>query len=252
MTDTILYSRTGHVGRIVLNNPLRHNALGREQLEAIQKNLIHIAADKQVRVLILTGAGERTFCAGASLQELSDGRIEDEAFQKMTEQLASMAIPTICALNGSVFGGGVELAASCDFRIGVEGSRMRVPAAEIGLCYPLSGIRRFTACLGVSTTKRVLIAAEEFDANSMLKIDFLDHLVAPQELNEFTQRFALRIAGLAPLAVQAMKRILSQAALGAVDPKLASELSTLCLESSDLQEGFAAKREKRSPKFVGR
>lgn len=252
MTDTILYSRAGHVGRLVLNNPKRHNSLGSEQLGGIQSRLTKVAADEQVRVLIITGAGEKTFCAGASLQELNGGQISGEAFQKMTGQLADLAIPTICAMNGDVFGGGVELAVSCDFRIGIEGCRMRVPAAAIGLCYPLTGIKRFVDCLGVSLTKRILLASEEFRANTLLEIGFLDHLVSPENLGKFADDYAQQIAGLAPLAVQSMKSILRQVAAGAIDHERVGELLTLCLESKDLQEGFAAKREKRNPRFSGR
>jgi enoyl-CoA hydratase/carnithine racemase len=252
MTDTILYSRIGHVGRLVLNNPQRHNSLGHEQLDAIKMHLTQVAVDRQVRVLIVTGTGEKTFCAGASLQELSDGHIGDDAFQKMTGQLADLVIPTICAMNGDVFGGGVELAVSCDFRIGIEGCRMRVPAAAIGLCYPLTGINRLVECLGVSLTKRILVAAEEFPANTLLEVGFLDHLVSPPNLDGFVSNFAQHIAGLAPLAVRSMKSILRQIAAGTINHEVAKELSTLCLESQDLQEGFAAKREKRSPRFTGR
>jgi len=252
MTDTICYSRTGHVGRILLNHPSRHNALGREQLQAIQAQLTQVAADPQVRVLIVTGAGDKTFCAGASLQELDEGLLGDDAFQKMTEQLAAMVIPTICAMNGNAFGGGVELAASCDFRIAVDGCRVRVPAAEIGLCYPLSGMTRFVECLGLVAAKRLLVAAEDFDADSLARIGFLDHVVVRQQLDEFVLGFAHRIALLAPLAVQSMKRILGQLAAGAVDFALARDLSDLCRDSDDLKEGLAAKREKRSPSFQGR
>jgi enoyl-CoA hydratase/carnithine racemase len=252
MTDTILYSRVGHVGRLVLNNPQRHNALGHVELEAIKACLTQVATSAQERVLIVIGAGEKTFCAGASLQELSEGHIGADDFQQMTTQLADLAIPTICAMNGDVFGGGVELAVSCDFRIGIEGSRMRVPAAAIGLCYPSAGINRFIECLGVSMTKRILVASEEFSANTLLGIGFLDHLVLPQNLDDFATDFARHIAGLAPLAVQSMKSILRQAAAGAIDPDAARELSARCLASQDLQEGFAAKREKRSPRFEGR
>jgi len=240
------------VGHLVLNNPQRHNALGREQLEGIKEQLTLVAADQQVRVLIVTGNGEKTFCSGASLQELRDGQMGNNAFQKMTEQLANLAIPTICAMNGDVYGGGVELAVSCDFRIGIEGSRMRVPAAAIGLCYPLEGIKRFVECLGPTLTKRMLVASEEFNANTLLEVGFLDHLVSRQNLDTFSNDFAQHMAGLAPLAVRSMKSILRQAAGGAVDPGFARELSKLCLESEDLQEGFAAKREKRSPRFKGR
>ena len=251
MTDTILYSRQGHVGRLVLNNPQRHNSLGREQLYALQGHLADVADDDQVRVLIVTGTGEKTFCAGASLQELGGGEMKDDAFQNMTGQLADLNIPTICALNGDVFGGGVELAVSCDFRIGIEGSRMRVPAAAIGLCYPLSGITRFVECLGVHATKRILVASEEFDATNQLEIGFLDHVVLQQNLVEVVNDLAQHVAGLAPLAVQAMKSILKQAARGSIDSGMAADLSRMCLESQDLKEGFAAKSEKRNPRFSG-
>lgn len=252
MTETILYKRDGHIAQLVLNNPAKHNALGREQLDAINEKLDQVAADPQIRVLIVTGSGEKTFCAGAALQELSAGDMADDAFQTMTSQLAGLAIPTICALNGNVFGGGAELAVSCDFRIGVEGCRMRVPAASIGLCYPLSGITRFVECLGVRVTKRILVASEEFPSSALLDIGFLDHVVPRQDLDPFVQSFAQHIASLAPLSVQSMKRILNQAAAAAVDPEAARQLASMCLESQDLKEGFAAKREKRKPRFEGK
>jgi enoyl-CoA hydratase/carnithine racemase len=252
MTDTILYEQSGHVGRLVLNNASKHNSLGREQLDGIQARLAEIAADKQVRVLVVTGAGDKTFCAGASLQELSAGEIGEDAFQKMTERLADMAIPTICAVNGDVYGGGVELALSCDFRIGVEGCRMRVPAAAIGLCYPLPGIRRFISSLGLNVAKRILVASEQFESGSLLEIGFLDQLVAAENLEQIVIQRAQHIGALAPLAVQSMKSLLQEAAEVQIDPERARKLSELCLESEDLREGFAAKREKRSPRFQGK
>lgn len=129
---------------------------------------------------------------------------------------------------------------------------MRVPAAAIGLCYPLSGINRFVESLGVSLAKRILVASEEFDADAMLEIGFLDHLVLPAQLEETTAELAQHIAGLAPLAVRAMKKILQQAASGELDMDDARSLSQVCAESEDLQEGFAAQREKRKPQFKGR
>ena len=252
MEKTIEYSRTGHIARMVLNNPERHNSLGRDELEAIQACLLEVANDAQVRVLVVTGAGEKTFCAGASLSELGAGEISGDCFQATTNMLASLAVPTICSLNGSVFGGGVELALSCDFRVGIEGTRLRVPAAAIGLCYPLEGINRFVERLGVNLAKRILVASEEFDAEAMLEIGFLDHLVLPSQLSDTVDNLAQHIAGLAPLAVQAMKNILQQAASGSINMEDAEKLSSQCLDSEDLQEGFAAKREKRVPRFQGK
>ena len=252
MTETILYERTGHIGRLVLNDPERHNSLGQEQLQAIQDRLADIALDEQIRVLVVTGAGDKTFCSGASLKQLGEGRISGDCFQATTDKLAALEIPTICALNGNVFGGGVELALSCDFRIGVEGSRMRVPAAAIGLCYPLSGISRFVERLGVNLAKRILVASEEFGADAMLEIGFLDHLVLQSQLDEATTDLANHIAELAPLAVRSMKAILQQAAAGGIDMERAKSLADRCAASEDLQEGFAAQRERRKPRFKGR
>ena len=128
---------------------------------------------------------------------------------------------------------------------------MRVPAAAIGLCYPLSGINRFVERLGVNLAKRILVASEEFGAEAMLDIGFLDHLVLPSQREEATANLAEHIAGLAPMAVRTMKNILQQAAAGGIDMEHARELSDACLNSEDLQEGFAAQREKRKPSFRG-
>ncbi|RLQ23643.1 enoyl-CoA hydratase/isomerase family protein [Seongchinamella sediminis] len=251
MTDTVLYRRAGHIGYLTLNNPARHNSLGQGELEAIQAFLAEVERDAAVRVLVVSGTGDKTFCAGAALNELGAGKISGDCFQATTDQLAALSIPTVASLNGNVFGGGVELALSCDFRIGIEGIRMRVPAAAIGLCYPLSGINRFVQRLGVNLAKRILVASEQFDADAMKEIGFLDHLVMPTQRQEATDDLAHHIAGLAPLAVRAMKQILQQAASGAIDEVAAAKLAAMCLESDDLQEGFAAQREKRKPLFKG-
>jgi len=251
MTDTILYTREGHVGRLTINDPERHNALGREQLVAMQLYLATIAADRQVRVLVLTGSGDRTFCAGASLQELGAGEIGADCFQATTAQLADLAVPTICALNGSVYGAGVELALSCDIRLGVEGSRMRVPAAAIGICYPSSGVQRLVQCLGVSAARRILLAAEQFEAREMLEMGFLDYLVLPSKYAAATNELAQKIAELAPLAVRSMKNILARILDGTVDDEQVRELTEMCAGSADFREGLAAQREKRQPRFSG-
>ncbi len=251
MTESIVYTEEGKIGRMVLNLPERHNALGKDQLHAIQEVLDAIVEDNVIRVLVVTGAGEKTFCAGAALDELSAGNLDNELFQITMQQLAYLPIPTVCALNGNVFGGGVELAASCDFRIGVEGTRMRVPAAALGLCYPIIGIERFVECVGTAAARRILVASEEFDAEQMLAMNFLDHLVHRSALNAKTDQIAGRLAGLAPLAVRGMKSILRNMAAGAFNTNEGAAWVKRCANSKDLQEGFAAQREKRIPNFVG-
>ncbi|MDP4651385.1 MAG: enoyl-CoA hydratase-related protein [Haliea sp.] len=252
MTDTIRYECSGHIACLTLNNPAQHNALGQEQLAAIQEHVAGLHVDEQIRVLVITGEGDKTFCAGASLQQLGSGNLSSDAFQETTDLIAELPIPTICAISGNVYGGGAELALSCDFRVGIAGSKLRVPAAAIGLCYPVSGINRFVERLGVSVAKRMLLAAEEMEAQKLLEIGFLDYLVQPAALRETTNKLAADIAALAPLAVRSMKQIIQQAAAGKLNRDLAQGLAQECLASADLQEGFAAKREKRSPRFQGR
>jgi enoyl-CoA hydratase/carnithine racemase len=252
MTDTIVCVREGYVARLVLNNPAKHNALGEAELFALQGHFLRIDGDENVRVVVITSHGDETFCAGAALNQLEEGKISPDLFQDTTNQLAQLRVPTICALNGNVFGGGVELALSCDFRIALRGTRMRVPAAQIGLCYPLSGINRFVERMGINLAKRVLMAAEEFNADEMLHIGFVDYLANPGELEARTQEMVDSITRLAPLAVQSMKEILQQAAAGQIDRTRALSLARACALSDDLQEGFAALREKRDPHFHGR
>ena len=252
MTDTILYSRTGHVARLILNIPQQHNALGNEQLSAMEAYLEHASLDDAVRVLLLSGSGEKTFCAGASLKEIAGEDLSTHAFQRVAAKISMLRVPTICAMNGNVFGGGVELALSCDFRIGVEGMRMRVPAARLGLCYPPEGIQRFINALGTRITRRILVASEEFDSQGLIDIGFADHIVLRQNLETAATEWAEQIAGLAPLAVQSMKSILGHSVRDALDMRAASACMQKCLESEDLQEGLAAQREGRSPRFKGR
>jgi enoyl-CoA hydratase/carnithine racemase len=252
MTATTVCVKEGYVARIVLNNPARHNALGETELLALQDHFNSISEDGQIRVLVLTSHGDKTFCAGAALDQLRTGQISPGLFQATTDQLESLRVPTICALNGNVFGGGVELALSCDFRVGLRGTRMRVPAAQIGLCYPLSGIQTFVQKLGLNLAKRMLVAAEEFSAEEMLHIGFLDHLVDRDGLEHKTQELVDSLTSLAPIAVQAMKHILNQAATGSIDAGLVEALSRACAESEDLREGFLAQSEKRAPHFKGK
>lgn len=251
MEDAVRYDVSGGVGTLVLNRPERHNALGAGELEAMLKAFETIRHDMEIRVLVVTGAGEKTFCAGAALDDLNAGRITPDYFQSVMHELAVLPVPTIARLNGNVFGGGTELALSCDFRIGVEGGRLRVPAAAIGLCYPPAGIARFVEKLGNNAPRRMLLASETLAADELLRVGFLDYLVPREQLDERTEELTLHIAGLAPLSTRAMKELILQAEAGEIDAAHAEHLAKACEESDDLQEGFAAQREKRAPRFAG-
>ena len=255
MTDTdtcIRFSTREQIAWIKLDNPARHNALTVADINSFIAHLDAVAETPAIRVLVVTGSGDKTFCAGASLEELSRGTLSSQHFEGLTDKLASLPIPTLCALNGSAFGGGAEMGLCCDFRIGVHGMRLMVPAARFGLCYPPSGIQRYVQSLGLTAAKRLLVISEEFDSDSLLELGYLTHLVEPTALQSTTEQLAESICGLAPLAVSAMKQICDQSASGSLDEAAARILAERCHHSSDLQEGLRARQEKRSPVFFGR
>jgi len=248
----VVLERHGGQVHITLNIPDKHNALGREALAALQSMLRALADDEALRVVTITGTGGRTFCAGALLQDLNSGAISSDDFQDTTDLIAALPVPVIAAINGNVFGGGVELALSCDFRVGIESTRMRVPAARLGLCYPIRGIQRFVDKLGVTAAKRILLLAEEWDAPAMLHFGLLDAVLPPEQLAGHVAAMADDIATLAPLSLRAMKYVIKGAGSGQLDLSQAQLLEARCARSADLQEGFLAQRERRPARFCGR
>jgi len=249
MTDTILFEQHDGVAQLCFNRGSRHNALGHVELRAIGAALDTLAKD--TRVLMIASEGSRTFCAGADLSELSSGVLTGDQFQAVTNRIAALSIPTLCVLSGNVFGGGVELAMSCDFRIGSDDIMMRIPAAAIGLCYPIDGIEKLVNRLGPGVAKRLLVAAEELNAQQMRELGLLDWLASPSTLSATARDRAEQLAGLAPVAVRSMKDIIDRCASGVLDRDYARTLSDRCSQSTDLQEGLAAARERRTPSFKG-
>lgn len=240
------------IATLSLCNPQRHNALGATEVATFIRLLSEVAGNPAVRVLIITNPEGNSFCAGAALNEIASGQLTSNQFAALPEAVANLRIPTIAALNGSAFGGGAELALSCDFRIGIPHMRLHVPPAKIGLCYPVGGIQRFVNILGVSAAKRLLLANEEFSGEALLNLGFLTHLATKDDLPATALAMAEKIARLAPLAIATMKQLCDHISCRAVDPTTALQWETECNASADLQEGLAAVLEKRPPVFRGR
>lgn len=241
----------GQVAWITLDNPQKHNSLSVDDIGLFLTHLECVEARSEPRVLVITGNGPKTFCAGVSLEELAEDSIISEHFQELTDKLANMQIPTICAMNGSAFGGGAEIALCCDFRIGVKDMTVQIPAARFGLCYPLNGIQRYIERVGINTTKKLLMAAETLDAEVLLSEGYLTHLVERDELNQTAEEMADNLSNLAPLAITGMKQICDQMVAGTLCEQQAQTIVYNCRKSSDLVEGLNAMRERRQPQFTG-
>ena len=253
MSDTIKLAIDGPRATITLNNPAKHNRLGPAELTRFKDGLDEIDARPDVRLLVITGAGDRTFCAGfdigsiASRPDASGG-----GFEALVDRVEAMRVPTLAALNGGVFGGASDLALACDFRLGVKGMRLFVPPAKLGLHYYPNGLRRFVERLGPGTAKRMFLLAEEFSDEELLRVGYLDWLVEPVALAGKIEEIAAKALGLAPLPLAGMKRAINQIARGALDEPATRAAIAACFKSDDLREGLAAYNEKRAPQFRGR
>ena len=243
---------------VQLNRPREHNRLEPADLDVLRETFGRVDADPAIRVLVLTGTG-KSFSSGFHIGALADrlagkgGAEEDrDAFEHMVDRLEALRVPTIAALNGSVYGGATDLALACDFRIGVEGMRLLMPAARLGIVYYESGIRRYVTRLGVAAAKRLFLTAQPIDAADLLRISYLDEIVPAEELMARAQALAATLAANAPLAVAGLKRAVNEAAAGRLDREALGAVRARCAASADHAEGVRAWTEKRTPVFTGR
>lgn len=245
---------TGPRATIRLNRPRHHNRIQPEDIPVLLGLFDQVDADAGLRVMILTGSG-RSFSAGYHLGDLAEPKQDQPkgpSFGDLTDRLDRMRLPTICRLNGGVYGGATDLALTCDFRIGHAGIEMFMPAARLGVHYYEGGLRRYVSRLGLNNAKRLFLTAEKLDATELLRIGYLTGLAAPEALDAAVDALAARLAEMAPLAVRGMKQALNEIAAGALDVEALRAREAACDASQDLQEGLAAFREKRKPVFRGR
>jgi enoyl-CoA hydratase len=239
---------------IRLNRPKHLNRLQPEDLDALLTLFDRIEADPAVRVLVLTGTG-RAFSAGYDIGSIStrpkaaDEHTSGSAFEVMVNRLEDLSMPTICRLNGGVYGGSTDLALACDFRIGVDTAEMFMPAARLGLHYYTSGIRRYVTRLGVDNAKRLFLTAQKIAAPEMLRIGYLTAMTPPEALDEEVDRLANLLAGNAPVAMRGMKRTINEIARGRLDEASADQRARDSMQGAEIKEGIRAFAEKRPPRF---
>ena len=242
------------VAVLTLRRPQHLNRLHGEDLQALQDHFEALRRHPTARVLVLTGEG-RAFCAGFHLGELGAAEgpaVGPQAFERTVDALEALPLPTVARLNGSVYGGATDLALACDFRIGVQGMELRMPAARLGLHYYPSGLRRFVTRLGVGPAKRLFLLGEAVDDATLSAIGYLDECVAPADLDAAVQRVVDALAAGAPLAVRGMKASLDEIAGGRADLAALGAREAECVASADLREGLAAFAERRPARFRGR
>ena len=191
------------------------------------------------------------FCAGYHIGSFSAPDNDPQLFERVADALAALRPITVCALNGSVYGGATDLVLACDLCIALTDIEFRMPATALGLHYYPGGLQRYVARLGVSGAKRAFLTARTFSADALLRLGCLEELTAPQDFEAVVSRLTDEVSSLAPLAVQATKQSLNEIALGRVDMEALRAREALTATSRDFAEGRAAFQEKRKPRFTG-
>ncbi len=202
----------GSVATIRLRRPAEHNRIDPDDVAIIHAYLDSGKLYPRARALVFTGTGETTFSSGYTVDAIV-GRL-DRNFEELLDAIERFPLPTICALNGSVYGGATDLALCCDFRLGVRGSRMFMPAAKFGLHYYPGGLRRAVAALGAAQAKRIFLTAQTIDADEMLRIGFLTELLDRDELAGRVDAYVAALTECEPGVVRSMKRQIDAIAAG--------------------------------------
>jgi enoyl-CoA hydratase/carnithine racemase len=246
MTPQLTFA--GRRADLRLDAPERRNALGPEDLRAFAIALEKIErSDAQVAVIRSTGD---TFCSGYDLRALREEiRVgstsnAERAFANAVDTLEKLRVPTICALQGGVHGGGSDLALACDFRIGTPQTVLNVPAARFGLQFYSGGLRRYVERLGIDAAKRVFLLAETLDANELLRIGFLSRVVEIADLEDTVETLALQLEANATNAVRGLKRSLNAIARGIGDDATIDDAFAESLRSAETAARLAP-RERR-------
>lgn len=222
----------GAVATLTLRRPSQHNRMAPEDSDLIRQHLTRLEAMPDVRLLVITGTGAKTFSSGYTLGAIKEQL--DSRFEDMLDHIERFPLPTICALNGSVYGGATDLALCCDFRIGVRGSRFLMPASKIGLHYYPGGIRRYVTLLGLAAAKKLFLSAQVIGDEEMLRIGFLQELVAAEQLGVTVRAYTDAILACEPKVLRNLKADLMAQAAGVAEPAVLREHYEQSLKSPEL------------------
>jgi enoyl-CoA hydratase len=248
----------GECAEIVLDNPPM-NVVSRELTYQLRDALKAVAADPETRVVLVRGAGQRAFCAGSDIAEFAalHHRVAEDKLllEKLVyRQLATLAVPTIAAIEGHVLGGGLELSLCCDFRIATHRSKLGMPEVKLGVLPGSGGTQRLPRIVGPARAKEIILLGEVMDAATALSIGLVTRVVEDGTALAAAREMAGVLARRGPVAVREAKRVIDLATETTLEEGFAHELdaSEVVFATEDAMEGARAFLEKRTPRFTGR
>ena len=259
MFENILLEIDGAIATLTVNRPEKRNAVNNATVEEINQALDQVEANPDLRVLILTGAGEKAFVAGADIKELDKrdtilGRTETRRRQEVYTRIEQLEIPSIAAINGWALGTGLELTLVCTLRVASSKARVGQPEVKLGIIPGAGGTYRLPRLVGMGRAMEMILTGEPVDAEKALAMGLVNRVVPPEKLMEEVRALAGSIAALPKLAIQYAKEAVLRCVEGSLTEGLAHEsyLHALSCGTQDKKEGVASFLEKRTAKFTGK